>query len=142
MTGRSASSLARRYVRNRVEAQMTSRVTIYRNSNPSFDSSSGVYTAHKGTQVYTGKARIYGVDGAGVTQVGEGDFVNRQTYITIPGDAKVPHVDDVVVITHSVDTDLVGRAWRVIAVDGGSILMHSRRLTVTGVMENRDWSGQ
>lgn len=135
-----ASRLSRQYVRNRVEAQMTSRITIYRNGAPEFDAETGVYTARKDKAIYTGKARIYGVDGAAVTQVGEGDFVNRSTYISIPATVSpVPRADDVVVVLESMDRDLIGRAMRVITVDGGSILMPSRRLQVTGLLENRDW---
>lgn len=138
-----ASTLARKYVRNRVEAQMTSRVTIYRNAEPTFDPETGIYTSHKGDPVYTGKARIYGVDGSGVTQVGEATFVNRVTYITIPATTeRVPRADDVVVITSSIDSDLVGRAMRVISVDGGSVLFPARRLQVSGVFENGHWSGE
>lgn len=138
-----ASTLARKYVRNRVEAQMTSRVTIYRNTDPSFDAITGIYTAHKGESVYSGKARIYGVDGAGVTQIGEGTYVNRTTFITIPATTRnVPRADDVVVVTHSIDPDLVGRAMRVITVDGGSVLFPARRLQVSSLLENGHWSSE
>lgn len=136
------SKRATQYVRKRVNAQMSYRVEIYRNGAPEFDSETGVYTATKGLMIYEGIARMYYLDGGGTINVGDGDIVTGGTYISIPFEADpVPHVDDTVIITKSQDPDLVGAAFRITSVDGGSYLHAARRLQVTVWAPNRTWTG-
>lgn len=135
------SKRAAKYVRKRVNAQMAYQVEIYRNGTPEFDSDTGVYTATKGQMIYEGKARIWYTDGGGVINTGDGDIVTSGTFVSIPFEAEpVPHVDDTVVIKVSSDPDMVGKALRIISVDGGSYIHPARKLQVTLWADNRTWT--
>lgn len=53
------------------------------------------------------------------TQTGEQEVTFRKYMVAVPADLD-PHVDDIVTITAAVDTDLIGRALRVLDVLYGS----------------------
>jgi hypothetical protein len=94
-------------------------------------------------EVYRGKARIWELDQAGFLTVGEASYPLRATYCSIPWDhSPVPHNDDTIeVITAPDDTDLPGRTFRVMAVDGGGQMRATRRLHITGIVENAHFDG-
>jgi hypothetical protein len=52
------------------------------------------------------------------------------TYLSIPWDAPLPESDDIITITKSVDTDLVGRSVSITAITRGGGLRASRVFTV------------
>ena len=57
-------------------------VVIRRKATPVFDDQSGTYSPVS-TLVYEGKARIYSVDEAGLTPLGEGMYAMRSTFASI-----------------------------------------------------------
>lgn len=137
---RTISPRAKAYVRRAAEAQFTCSVRIFTNTVPTLDANTGLYTADEGTDVYSGPARIWSVDGGGVIAVGEGDYAMQSTYCSIPWDhTPVPEADNTVVVTAAEDASLVGRSFRIMSVDGGGQARATRRMQITGLTENRSW---
>lgn len=133
------SARARAYLKKMTELQMQSQVHITRPGNPTFDPASGLTTAHTGSDVYTGPARVYPTQGA-LQAIGDGLVSIGQTSISIPQDAPLPKVDDIVdVVSTPDDSAMVDRRYRVIDVSEGGILSPSRSLTCTTV-EGNPWS--
>lgn len=140
---RMPSTLATRYVRARVNAQMSYWIKIYRTGAPEFNSTTGVYTANAVTQIYEGKARIWYAGGGSAIAIGEGDIVLTPTYVSIPFESDpIPRVDDVIEVMDSADPDLVGRTFRIMSVDSGSYLLPARKMQVVMWSENRTWTSE
>lgn len=139
---RTVSARAKAYVRRAAEAQFDCEILIYRNSNSSFNETSGKYEPVNET-IYEGPARIWELDDAGVLAVGEATYPLRATYCSIPWDHQpVPHNDDTIeVVTMPDDPDLPGRTFRVMAVDGGGHMRSTRRMHITGIVENAHFNG-
>ncbi len=137
---RTVSSRTKAIVRKQAEAQFSCTVRIWTPAPASFDAASGQYTSNEGAEKYRGAARIWSVQANGVLSVGEGDLAMQATYCSIPWNhTPIPDVDDWVEMLSSDDTDLPGRTWRVIGVDGGGLMRATRRLQITGMTENRSW---
>lgn len=133
------SKRAREYVKKMTVAQMTSQVVVTRPGAPTFDSATGLTEAHTGSTVWSGPARIYSTTGS-LTVLGEGLVSMGQTTISIPQDAPLPRVDDIVEVTASPDDPaMVERRYRVIDVSEGGLLSPSRQLTCTTI-EGNPWS--
>lgn len=139
---RSITPRAKAYARRAAEAQFDCAVVIRRKATPVFDDQSGTYSPVS-TLVYEGKARIYSVDEAGLTPLGEGMYAMRSTFASIPWDTDpVPHNDDTLEVVGSPgDADLVGRSFRIVGVDGGGQMRATRRLHLTGLVENVYFDG-
>ena len=138
---RTIPASASEYVRKRAEAQMQCQVKIYRNTKTELNPVTGQIVSGQGQVSYQGKARIWGVDGAGAISIGEADITTRATYCSIPvTHTPVPSNDDtILVLTCPYDPDLVGRTFRITSVDGGGMLSATRRMQVVGFYENRSW---
>lgn len=133
------SKRARAYVTKMTLAQMTSQVAVTRPGPPTFDPATGLTEAHAGATVWSGPARIYSTSGS-LTVMGEGVVSLGQTNISIPQDAPLPKVDDIVDVTSSLDDPaMVNRRYRVIDVSEGGILSPTRTLACTTV-EGNPWS--
>lgn len=139
---RTISARAKAYVRRAAEAQFDCTIRIYRNDNATFNDVTGEYLPNNIT-VYEGSARIWELDDAGMMAVGEATYPLRATYASIPWDHKpVPHNDDTLeILTMPDDSDLPGRTFRVMAVDGGGHMRATRRLHITGIVENWHFNG-
>jgi hypothetical protein len=140
-----ASTYTRRLVKKRVEEQMLSTVKILRGQLGGFDETTGIGGGiANSTIVYQGRARVWGVNGSGVINVGEGTIDTRQTYVSYPIDSPVARRDDIVVILQDdlSDTDLDGRVFRVLDVDGGGYIGAARKLTCTSFYPSRYWGEQ
>ena len=138
---RTVSTRSRAYVRSYAEAQFNCQVRIFKNTTPALNTTTGLYEATEGVDVYSGVARIWNVEGAGIITVGEADLATQSTFCSIPWDATpVPDVDQTVVVTACPgDSDLVGRSFRIMSVDGGGLMRATRRMQITGITENRSW---
>jgi len=137
------SAAARALVRRRVEAQMTARITILRGGRGTLDPATGLVGGLANAQtVYTGKARIRTVSGAGVLAIGEDQIDTRQTLISIPIDSPVPRCDDLVRVEEdgTADPDLGGRLFRVTEVEGGSLFGDACRMAATSFYDSSRWS--
>lgn len=134
------SGYARRYVRSRAESHMNCTVTIYSNSTNTFDSITGRVTSAYADLLYSGKARVYSIDGGGTTNVGEQMIATKSTYCSIPWDSSYIAVDSVVVINDMPgDPGNESTVWRVMAVDGGGLMRATRRLQVIAWTSGADW---
>jgi hypothetical protein len=139
---RTVSHRSKAYVRRAAEAQFDCVIQITRAGEPIFDDTTGTYTP-TATLVYEGVARIWELDQAGTLSVGEATFPLRATYCSIPWDHEpVPHNDDIIeVLVMNDDPDLPGRTFRVMSVDGGGHMRATRRMHITGIVENAHFSG-
>lgn len=139
---RTVSARSKEYVRRAAEAQFDCSILIYRNTTSTFDENTGLYEPVNEV-IYEGAARIWELDDAGTLITGEATYPLRATYCSIPWDHQpVPHNDDTVeVVTMPDDPDLPGRTFRVMAVDGGGHMRATRRLHITGIVENAHYNG-
>lgn len=141
---RTISKRAKAYVRRAAEAQFDCVIKIYRNDPEAttFNETTGKYEPSN-TMVYEGEARIWELDQAGFLAVGEASYPLRATYCSIPWNhTPVPHNDDTIeIVTMPDDPDLPGRTFRVMAVDGGGHMRATRRLHITGIVENWHFNG-
>jgi len=139
---RTVSHRSKAYVRRAAEAQFDCSIRITRNLEQAFDDQTGSYTPHSDL-VYEGPARIWELDDAGMISVGEATFPLRATYCSIPWDhTPVPHNDDTIeVLVMDDDPDLPGRSFRVMSVDGGGHMRSTRRMHITGIVENAHFNG-
>jgi hypothetical protein len=139
---RTVSHRSKAYVRRAAEAQFDCEIIIWRNTDVAFNDTTGDFTPVS-TKVYEGAARIWELDDAGMIAVGEATFPLRATYCSIPWNhTPVPHNDDTIeVIRMDDDPDLPGRSFRVMAVDGGGHMRSTRRMHITGIVENAHFDG-
>lgn len=139
---RTVSKRSKAYVRRAAEAQFDCTIQIYRNNGATLDNETGKYNPSNAL-IYEGPARIWELDDAGTLAVGEATYPLRATYASIPWDHEpVPHNDDTLeVISMPDDPDLPGRTFRVVAVDGGGHMRATRRLHITGIVENWHFNG-
>jgi hypothetical protein len=139
---RTVSARSKAYVRRAAEAQFDCEIIIWRNGETTFNTVDGKYTPTS-TLVYSGVARIWELDDAGSLVTGEATFPLRATYCSIPWNHQpVPHNDDTIeIVKMDDDPDLPGRTFRVMAVDGGGHMRATRRMHITGIVENAHFDG-
>lgn len=135
------SSRSVKYVRSRVQTLMSCRVSIYEDATKVLNETTGVVETQFIDPWYSGKARIWESNTGATAMMGDAAVTLMQTNISIPFDVGMPKKDQIVVVTHAPqDTDLTGRAFRVIAVDGGGQIGATRRMTVTAYTDSDVWS--
>lgn len=139
---RTISARTKNWVQKSAEYQFSCTVRIFRNGSATLNSSTGLYESVEGEDIYSGPARIWSSDTGGIYVVGDADIAHRDTFCSIPWDATpIPRNDDTVeVLTSPSDPDLVGRTFRIMAVDGGGQVLPTRRMRLTGLAENRSWT--
>jgi len=119
---------------------MLDRIRVVRTSGPVLDSSTLKVTLTSTATVYEGKARIWAINSAGVTIVGENVYNNSSTYVAIPFNAPIPRQDDVVlVLADQGDTSVVNQAFHILDVNGGGLLQSHRILTCAAYAGSRFW---
>jgi hypothetical protein len=134
------SNRARQYVRARSEAHMTCTVTIYASSGISFNETTGTVTSSYSEELYSGKARIYSIEGSGQLIVGDNVIATKTTYCSIPYDSAYIPVDSVVVISDMpIDLENETTVWRVLSTDGGGLMRAVRRMQITAFTNNANW---
>lgn len=124
MTAAAATARGQRFA----ERQMVDACTITRGGGaPTFDATTGTYTAATGSTVYTGKCRVKPQNLADrVAQAGERPVSLWPFSVSIPIAADAD-LDDVVTVTASADSTLVDRTFRVRSVARGTFIT-ARRL--------------
>jgi len=110
-------------------ATLPDQGTVTRPSAASFDKETLEYAENAGTEVWSGACRVQPTGSDRVVAYGEQPITVRSYHATLPHDADGIEVDDVLVLSSSVDADLVGRALRVLDVQPSS-LEAARRLLV------------
>jgi hypothetical protein len=138
---RTVSQRTKDWVRKSAEYQFNCTVRIFRNGTPTLNTTTGLYEPVEGTELYNGSARIWSVDTSGFFFVGENDLSRKETYCSIPWDHEpVPRNDDTVeVLLSPDDSDLDGKSFRIMSVDGGGQILPTRRMRLVGLAENRSW---
>lgn len=129
MIGR-ASAYAIKIVRRNAERQMIDSVEIYRPTAPTFNNTTGLMTAHRGSTIYTGKARI-SVGNASPVEQGDGIIMFTTTGISIPAVSVMPHTDDLVKILAAGQSATVNDLYRIIATSPAGDLGAVITLTCT-----------
>jgi hypothetical protein len=138
---RPISAWSKRYIKRASEIHMTSEIKIVRPAAIPAPDLDGVITAPTENDViYQGKARIYEVNPAGGTNVGEIELANRSTNFSIPWNSSVPDIDDIIEVDGCPeDADLIGRSFRITGVSGGGQTMAVRRISASVLDENNAW---
>lgn len=129
------------YVRDRVQTLMACTVSIYESAEKVLDTQTGRIGTATSPLLYRGKARIWESNTGQILMMGETAITLMQTNISIPFSAPKPKRDQIVVVNVCPqDPDMVGRAFRVVAVDGGGQIGATRRMTVTAFTDSDVWS--
>ncbi len=119
---------------------MASQIVVLRGSLGTLDTATGLVGGLSGAEtVYSGKARIRPLSQPTPVSLGGGEIAQRDTVISIPIDAPVPHRDDLIRVVSDDDVDLDTRIFRVLGADGGGIFGDARRVGCSGWYQNRYW---
>lgn len=126
-------------MKSKMSSQMQNSIVVLRPLAPTFNSTTGMITAHSDTTtIWVGPARVYPASGGGNTQIGDGYLTLRTTTISVMEEGShVIQVNDLVKITSDVDdVSLNDKHFRVIDVSVGGVLDPTRKLTCTEVEPN------
>lgn len=139
----SSVSLATMLARRFAERNMLAVVRIGRPAEvDDHDDQRVPSTASLKRVVYEGKARVWQVAGGGQTDFGEQSLFLASSYVSIPVTSltgEQTQVDDLVEVLVHPDSLMVGRWFRVIAVDAGGQMPVVRRHTVMTAARSTDW---
>lgn len=138
------SDFARALVRERTESYQDTTVLILRGKTGQLDRATGLFSGMSDpVTIYSGKAHIRAVNGNRTIQIGGDEVVQRDTIVTIPIDAVMPQVDDLVIIGVDSPSDVTtsNLSMRVTGVDAGGRFADGRRLSCVGFGKSRGWGG-
>lgn len=123
------SPFAASYVRKRTTEHMVDRCKIWKPGDVVVDNDG---KAHRDVSLlkYEGPCRFWEVSAGQQIVVGDEQISMTQAYLSLPFDSIIPEQDDIVQITASVDSDLVGRVVNVTGVVRGGGLRASRKFSV------------
>jgi hypothetical protein len=124
------SKFGRSYVRKRATQRQDDACKIWKPGPVVVDKSTGKSSRSVLQVKYEGPCRFWEVTAGQQIVVGDEQITMTQAYLSLPYNAPIPEADDVVEITHSDDTDLIGRTVEVISAVRGGGLRASRRLMV------------
>ncbi len=138
------SDFARGLVRDRAESLQTNTVLILRGGAGGLDRTTGLQGGMADAKViYRGTAHIRAVNGNRTIQIGGDEVVQRDTIVSIPIEAELPRVDDLVILgaTNPSDVTVNHLSLRVTGVDAGGRFGDARRLSCVGFGKNRGYGG-
>jgi len=124
------SPFAASYVRKRTTEHMVDACTIWTPGEIVVDPDTGDAVRLQGEIKYDGPCRFWEVNAGSQIVVGDEQITTTEAYLSLPFNSVVPEADDVVQITMSVDSDLVGRMVNILSVVRGGGLRASRRFRV------------
>ncbi len=128
------SSRAREYVRSRIIRDMTFTVQVERVTRATYDEDTLVGSPGTRTELYTGPARIWEVQGGNTVVIGEADVDIPSTQISFPHDTELFRKDDeVIVIASTHDPAMVGKRYQLQSSAKAGELRPTRRYTATAV---------
>ena len=131
------SPFAASYVRKRTSERMTDACKVWKPGKPVLDSD-GNASRPEETLKYEGPCRFWEVQSGQQIVVGDQQISMSQSYLSLPFDTVIPEVDDVVQITESVDSDLIGRVVNITGVVRGGGLRASRKFSVQVVTSKKE----
>lgn len=137
------SKRALSFINQKMRSQMGSTIKVTRPTAPTFDTATGLMTAHDtGTVIYQGAARIYPVTGGGQSFLGSEDTIMRTTTFSVPETetATVRAGDLVQVVTTLDDSALVGKEFRILDVTEGGLMDPTRKLSAQAIETNPFWT--
>lgn len=123
------SPFAASYVRKRTTEHMVDRCRIWKPGDVVVDDDGSAHRDESQLK-YEGPCRFWEVNAGQQIVVGDQQISMTQSYLSLPFDSIIPEQDDVVQITESVDSDLVGRVVNITGVVRGGGLRASRKFTV------------
>lgn len=123
------SPFAASYVRKRTTEHMVDRCKIWQPGDVVVDED-GFAHRDEALVKYEGPCRFWEVNAGQQIIVGDQQISMTQSYLSLPFDSVIPEQDDIVQITASVDSDLVGRVVNITGVVRGGGLRASRKFTV------------
>lgn len=128
-------------MRKRTQDHMGAKVSVYRSGTTTFNSTTGMIDTPARTAYYQGKARIWTVNTGQAVIAGEADITLANTNISIPWGSASPQKDDLIIVeSNPPDPTLVGKAFRVMAIDGGGLIGGSIRMTCATFTDSAVWS--
>jgi hypothetical protein len=136
---------ARAYLRDNVEANMTSTVRISRQQSAADVSvnSAGSISVNSESIIYEGMARMHNASGPVTYTIGEEVQFFSSGRATIPvdvdGDPVDVWVNDLLLVTGSDDPVLAGRRFRVVDVEVAGMMSVSRSLQLVGIQHYSGW---
>lgn len=129
-----------RYVRDRVQALMTSTIAIYDRARPVFNPTTGNMEPTVRYPVYYGPARVWESDKGAVIIQGDVEITQITTHISIPFESYEPGKDEIVrVISCPQDQSIVDKCFRIVSVDGSGQIGAVRRMTCTSYTDSLVW---
>ena len=118
------------------EAKMLDTVLLTRRGAPVFNYAT-LLTDDGGTTIYNGKAECSVVSGGNPVIVGdETEYWDTMT-VNLPDAAPEARIDDMIEVVVTADPDVVGRKFRVTAVESGGLMPAGQKLTCLGVAASR-----
>lgn len=124
------SKFAASYVRRRTTDRMEDECRIYRPGEMEIDPVTKKAKRGNPEVKYEGPCRFWEVQAGTPSVIGDQQLTVSTAYLSLPFNSYVPEQDDIVLITKSVDSDLVDRTVQVISVVRGGGLRASRRFQV------------
>lgn len=124
------STFGRNYVRKRATQRQDDACKIWKPGPVVVDKTTGKSNRQVAQVKYEGPCRFWEVSAGQQIVVGDEQITMSQSYLSLPYNAPIPESDDIVEITRSDDTDLIGRTVEVISVVRGGGLRASRKLQV------------
>lgn len=134
------SPFARTYLRRRATALLSDACTIVHpgQTRVTYDPITREATTSNGPVVYTGPCRLWEIPGGSRLDWG-GDHVRVTTLaLTLPHDAPLPEIHDLVTMTVSEDPAVVGRSLSIDSIVRGGGLRSSRVLGVTFIDSDKE----
>lgn len=128
------------YVRRRAMANMLATVRVLHLVPAVYDEVTLKATSGTAQVLYAGQARVYTEQGSAAIFTGEQVIQTSSTVVSLPWDAPVPKIDDVVVVDdYGPDTELEEDTWLITDVGGGGLMRATRQLSVKAYAANRWW---
>jgi len=119
---------------------MEAEISLYRYGTTDFNDVTGLLSVPSRPAIYSGKARLWEANDGTVIMTGDSDISTTVTNASIPWNDVEPQRDDVVVVTSSpIDASMLGRAFRVVAVDGGGLITATRRMRCISLAASASW---
>jgi hypothetical protein len=142
MPGYGPSTFVRDLVRSRVALAAQATAVVARGQLGGFDRATGKFGGlTNATTVYSGPVRIQSVSGSGTADIGGTEVSQRDTIISIPMSAPIPHRDDIVIVgvDDLADATQDHQVYRVLGADGGGLLGAVRHLSCVTWGPSRNW---
>lgn len=133
------SRFAQRYVELRATELLTDQCLVYRTGEPSIDHETNEYRYPEPIVIYEGPCRLWESPASLAMNLNDEQVQLTTPYISFPWDIDpIPEMEDVVKVTESRDSDIVGRTFTLGAPSRGGNLRGSRRFVVKSESSSKE----